>query len=131
MTKPVPHQPEGVGAIKAPYSLVVSSDDLVFVSGQIAIDAEGNPGGGDFGQQMRQTMDNLNRCLAAAGCGFEDVVKLNAFLASYDDYEEYNRIYAEYFSPPYPARTTVRVDLLGFLIEIDAVARLGRKDGSQ
>lgn len=56
------------------------------------------------------------------GCGFEDVVKVTTFLADSGDFAEYNRIYAEYFKPPYPVRTTVSAGLLGFRIEVEAIA---------
>jgi 2-iminobutanoate/2-iminopropanoate deaminase len=119
----ISHKPEGVGEIDAPYSLVVSSGDLVFVSGQVPIDEHGQPTGGDFEEQMRVVMENIRRCLEAAGCGFDHVIKLNCFIGDYEDYAEYNRLYREYFEPPYPARTTVKAELLGFGLEIDAIAR--------
>jgi enamine deaminase RidA (YjgF/YER057c/UK114 family) len=69
-------------------------------------------------------MANLVACLRAAGCTLDDVVKVSAFLADLDDFEAFNRVYAEHFAPPYPVRTTVRAGLAdGLLVEIDAVAR--------
>ena len=61
--------------------------------------------------------------LPGAGCGFADVVKVNAFLVSFDDFDAFNGIYREHFAPPFPARTTVQAGLYGFRIEIDALAR--------
>jgi 2-iminobutanoate/2-iminopropanoate deaminase len=69
-------------------------------------------------------LDNLEGCLAAAGCTLEDVLKVTVFLADLGDFEAFNRVYAERFSAPYPARSTVGVRLAdGLLVEIEAVAR--------
>ena len=116
-------QPEGVVKPKAPYSSVVVSDDLVVTAGQVPFDADGNVVSADFEAQARQTFENLGRCLAAAGCGFEDVIKVTTFLADLADFELYNEIYARYFREPYPARTTVQAGLLGIRIEVEALAR--------
>jgi reactive intermediate/imine deaminase len=117
-------QPEGVARPRAPYSPVVASGDLVFASGQVAFDADGVLVPGDVEEQTRQVLDNLERCLAAAGCGLDDVVKVTAFLVDLADFEAFNRVYAERFAPPYPARSTVGVRLAdGLLVEVEAVAR--------
>ena len=69
-------------------------------------------------------LDNVGLCLAAAGCAMGDVVKVTAFLADLGDFEAFNRVYAERFSPPYPARSTVGVTLpAGLLVEVEVVAR--------
>lgn len=115
--------PEGVAQAPSPYSHVVVSDDLVYTSGQTPFDTERRLVSDEFGPQARQAFDNLGRCLAGARCGFADVLKVTTFLADLRHFEEYNEIYREYFSPPYPARTTVQAGLLGFLIEVEAVAR--------
>lgn len=116
-------QPKGVAGPVAPYSPVVVSGDLVFLAGQVPFDEHANLVSEDFIDQARQVFTNLERCLAAVGCGFEDVVKVTTFLADSGDFDEYNRIYAEYFKPPYPVRTTVSAGLLGFRIEVEAIAR--------
>ena len=67
----------------------------------------------------------MQACLEAAGCGLDDVVKVNAFLADLADFEGYNAVYREHFTAPYPARTTVQAGLpAGLLVEIEAVARI-------
>ena len=74
--------------------------------------------------QARRALENLRASLAAAGCGLDDVVKVNAFLADLADFEAYNTVYREFFAAPYPARTTVQAGLPpGMLVEIEAVAR--------
>jgi 2-iminobutanoate/2-iminopropanoate deaminase len=102
---------------------VIVSDDLVYTSGQTPYDEHRKLVSDEFEAQARQTFDNLGRCLGTAGCGFEDVLKVTTFLADLADFDTYNRIYREYFSEPYPARTTVQAGLLGFRIEVEAVAR--------
>lgn len=116
-------QPEGLAAPKPPYSSVIVSGDLVFTAGQAPFDADGKLVSEDFAEQTHQTLKNLGRCLEAAGCGFEDVLKVNAFLVDLDDFPAYNEVYRQYFSEPYPARTTVGANLVGFKVEIEAIAR--------
>jgi 2-iminobutanoate/2-iminopropanoate deaminase len=117
-------QPPDVAAPKAPYSPVVVSGDHVFTAGQAAFDVNGDLVGSDMASQARRALENLRASLAAAGCGLDDVVKVNAFLADLADFEAYNTVYREFFAAPYPARTTVQAGLPpGMLVEIEAVAR--------
>ena len=116
-------QPDDVATPALPYSPVCVSGDLVYTSGQVPFDEQGALVSEDFGEQVHQTLRNLGRCLAAAGCGFEDVVKVNAYLADLANGPVYNEVYKEYFNPPYPARSTVGATLFGFAIEIEAIAR--------
>jgi len=114
--------PDGVPA--GQYTPVVESEGLVFLSGQVPFDENGSLIAGDFSTQAHQAFENMRRCLAAAGCEFSDVVKVTTFLADFGDASEYGQIYAEYFTEPYPARSTVQAGLAGFKIEIEAVARI-------
>jgi 2-iminobutanoate/2-iminopropanoate deaminase len=116
-------QPDGVAEAPSPYSHVVLSGDLVFTAGQTPFDAERKLVSDEFEPQARQTFENLGRCLAAAGCGFDDVLKVTTHLADLDHFALYTEVYREYFKPPYPVRTTVQSGLLGFLIEVEAIAR--------
>jgi 2-iminobutanoate/2-iminopropanoate deaminase len=76
-------------------------------------------------EQTRRVLDNVERCLAAAGCAMDDVVKVTAFLSDLGDFEAFNRVYAERFTAPFPARSTVGVRLAeGLLVEVEVVARL-------
>ena len=62
--------------------------------------------------------------LAAAGCGLEDVIKVNAFLTDLGNFAVYNAVYREYFKEPYPARTTVGAALApGLHVEVEVIAR--------
>jgi 2-iminobutanoate/2-iminopropanoate deaminase len=117
-------QPEGMTPPRPPYSPVIVSGDLIFTAGQVAFDGDGALVPGGIEEQTRQVLANVAACLAAAGCSMEDVVKVGVFLADLGDFDAFNREYATHFSPPYPARTTVRAGLAdGLLVEIDVVAR--------
>ena len=117
-------QPEGLARPKAPYSPVVVSGDHVYTAGQVAFDAAGEIVPGGVEEQTRQVFANLRACLETAGCTFDDVVKVNAFLVDLGDFPAFNTVYAEHFSEPYPVRTTVQAGLApGLLVEVEAVAR--------
>ena len=118
--------PDGLVRPKAPYSPVVRSGDHVYTAGQVAFDATGTLVAGGTGEQTRQVLANLAACLDAAGCTFDDVVKVNVFLVDLADFEEFNEVYRAAFTEPYPVRTTVQAGLPGGIrVEIEAVARLG------
>jgi len=118
--------PDGLVRPKAPYSPVVRSGDHVYTAGQVAFDATGTLVAGGTAEQTRQVLANLEACLGAAGCTFDDVVKVNVFLVDLADFEEFNEVYREAFTEPYPVRTTVQAGLPGGIrVEIEAVARLG------
>jgi 2-iminobutanoate/2-iminopropanoate deaminase len=117
--------PEGFVRPAVPLSSVVVSGDLVCTSGQVAFDADGSLVPGGLGEQTTQVFENLRACLATAGCTLDDVVKVNAYLTDLGQFDVFNRVYAERFSEPYPARTTVGVKLAdGLLVEIEATARI-------
>ena len=117
-------QPEGLAVPKPPYSPVVVSGDTVYTAGQIGNDPEGNLVEGGIAEQARRTLENVRSCVEAAGCTLDDVVKVNAYLADLGDFPAYNEVYVEFFTQPYPARTSVQAGLPpGVLIEIEAIAR--------
>jgi len=117
-------QPDGVARPKSPYSPVVIGGDLVYTAGQVAFDEEANLVPGGIEEQTLRVLDNIERCLAAAGCTMDDVLKVTAFLSDLGDFESFNRVYAARFAPPYPARSTVGVHLAaGLLVEVEVVAR--------
>jgi len=108
-----------------PYSPGVVSDGLVFVSGQVPLDAAGNVVGESAAEQARQSLENLRALLAARGLTMDAVVKTTIFLTDLGDFAAVNDVYASFFSPPYPARSTVQVGALpkGVKVEIEAIAR--------
>lgn len=109
-----------------PYSQAIKSGDLVFLSGQVPIDPKtGELVGGDIAAQTERVLDNLAAVLAAAGAGFDDVVKTTIYLVDLGDFQVVNQTYARRFSAAPPARATVQVSALpkGARVEIDAIAR--------
>jgi 2-iminobutanoate/2-iminopropanoate deaminase len=108
-----------------PYSQAVRAGGLLFLSGQIPIDpATGQMVAGDVATQTQRIMDNLLHVLAAAGCGFDDVVRTTIYLVDLAGFETVNEVYGRAFRAPYPARATVQVSALprGAQVEIDAIA---------
>lgn len=110
-----------------PYSQAVKSvHGLVFCSGQTPIDPSTSElVAGGITEQTRQVFKNIAAVLAAAGKSFDDVVKCNVFLADMADFAAMNAVYAEQFSAPYPARSTVAVRELPkkCLVEIEVIAQ--------
>jgi 2-iminobutanoate/2-iminopropanoate deaminase len=108
----------------------VRAGDLLFVSGIVAVDAEGNlVGGDDVVAQTRQVFENMRAVLAAAGSRFEDVVKVTIFLTDIDDRPDINPVRQEVFGTARPASTLVEVPRLavpGAKVEIEAVALVPR-----
>ncbi len=118
--------PEGPRAI-GPYSPAIRAGNLLFISGQIPLDpATGELVQGDIGVQTHQVMRNLGTLLAAAGGGFEHVVRTTVFLVDLNEFGAMNAIYGQYMVSPPPARATVQVSRLprDVRIEIDAIAVL-------
>lgn len=110
-----------------PYSQAVAVGGLLFTAGQVGLDpASGGLVEGGFEPQARRVLANLHAVLAAAGCGFADVVKANVFITDFAHFPTLNTIYAEAMGDHRPARTTVAVSALpkGALLEIDLVARI-------
>ncbi|MCC6491776.1 MAG: RidA family protein [Pirellulales bacterium] len=114
-----------------PYSTAMHVGPLLFVSGQASTDEQGRIVAGSFAEEFHRAIDNLKRVLVAAGLGLSDVVQVRSYLGRQEDLGEYNELYHQYFSPPYPARTTL-VGCLGDLLkfEIDAIAVTPRAAGS-
>jgi len=113
-----------VPAPVGPYSQAIAAGPLVFVSGQIPLDAQGRLVQGDIVIQTVQVIANLKVILAAAGLALKDVVKTTVYLADLADFAEMNRAYAEFFPQNPPARTTIQAAGLprGVSVEIDAIA---------
>lgn len=109
-----------------PYSQAVRVGELLFCSGQIPLDpATGEVVAGDVSAQTVRVMENIAAVLAAAGRGFDDVVKTTIFLADMADFAAVNEVYGRYFTGHKPARSTVAVRGLprGVSVEIEVIAR--------
>ena len=104
----------------------VRAGELLFVSGIVSVDVEGRlVGGDDVVAQARQVFRNMGDVLAAAGCGFADVVKVTIFLTNVDDRPRINPLRQEVFGETRPASTLVEVSRLaveGAKVEVEAVA---------
>jgi reactive intermediate/imine deaminase len=105
-----------------PYSQAIAAGGLVFVSGQGPVDPVSGSIPGGVEAQTEQVLKNVAAILSAAGTSMRDVVKVTAHLADLADFATFNNVYARYFSPPFPARTTVGSQLRGILVEVDVIA---------
>jgi 2-iminobutanoate/2-iminopropanoate deaminase len=116
--------PKAVG----PYSQGTKFGNLIFTAGQIPIDpANGEIVGANAEEQTRQVLTNLRNVLAAGGASFDNVLKTTVFLVDLQDFAAMNKVYAEFFAAPFPARSTIQVAALpkGAKVEIEAVASVG------
>jgi len=112
--------PDAVG----PYSQAVKVGNLVWISGQIALDPESNEMlDADVSFQARQAFKNLSEISKAAGGSMSDAVKINISLVRIEDFDDVNKVMEEFFQPPFPARACVQVAALpkGASIEIEAI----------
>ncbi|HEY8326015.1 MAG TPA: RidA family protein [Ktedonobacterales bacterium] len=113
--------PKAIG----PYSQAIALGDLIFCSGQVALDpASGELHGDDVRAQTRRALENLSGVLRAAGSSLADVVKTTVFLVDMGDYAAVNEVYGEFFSSEPPARSAVAVAALprGARVEVEAIA---------
>jgi 2-iminobutanoate/2-iminopropanoate deaminase len=117
---------EGLPEPFSHYTDAVRAGDFLFISGCVALDADGKlVGEGDVVEQARQVFENIGLCLAAAGVSFADVVKVTTFLTNIDDRARINPVRQEVFGDARPASTLVEVSALavpGAKLEVEAVA---------
>lgn len=117
----------GAAVAGAPYSPGIVSGNLVFVSGQLAIDPDTKQLlRDDFEGEVRLCVENLERILKAAGTDLEHCVKVVIFLADLDNFGRLNKVYSQYFGDVKPARSCVQVARLPLdaEVEIEAIAVL-------
>jgi reactive intermediate/imine deaminase len=113
----------GAGGQPLPFSPVVQAGPFVFVSGQIAMGDNGEIVPGGIEAQTRQTLKNVEKTLALAGCTLKDVVKSTVWLDDARDFWTFNRVYAEFFSENKPARSTTQATLMiDAKVEIEVIA---------
>ena len=108
-----------------PYSQAVAAGNTVYVSGQLPIDpATGEFAGADITSQTRQSLTNIRSILEANGMSMADVVKVTVLLADIAEFADMNKVYAEFFSEPFPARAAYQVAALpkAAKVEIEAIA---------
>lgn len=121
-----PITPAGYPAI-APYSPGIKAGTTLYISGTLALDAEGKTVGADIAEQTRRVMELIRLVVEEAGGTMEDIVLCNIFLTDFANYAGMNAVYKEYFPGVLPARYVVKADLVraDLLVEIAAVAELG------
>ncbi len=113
--------PKAIG----PYSQAVKCENMLFISGQIAINPKTQEMvEGGIEEQTKQVMENIKGILEEVGINMEHIVKTTIYLKNLDDFTVVNEIYGSYFEKHKPARATVEVSNLpkGALIEIEAIA---------
>ena len=108
------------------YNHLVKAGNLMFIAGQVALDADGNVvGEDDMVAQVRQVLENMKTVLASEGADFSNVVKTNIFTTDIDRFRAAADVRAEYFAGNPPASTLVQIERLArpvFLVEIEAIA---------
>lgn len=115
--------PQAIG----PYSQGIVANGFVFCSGQIPIVPQtGQLSTGSIEDQTRQVLKNVNAVLEAAGTSLDNVVKATVFLQDMNDFAAMNKVYAEFFKTPFPARAAVQVARLpkDVKVEIEVIAIL-------
>ncbi|MBK9332253.1 MAG: hypothetical protein IPM96_07605 [Ignavibacteria bacterium] len=107
-----------------PYSQAVGYGDLIFTSGQIAFDVNGNLASESVEGQTEKVIDNLRSILTDNGSSLDNVIKTSVFLKDMNDFGKMNEVYSKHFSNSLPARSTVEVSRLpkDVLVEIEVIA---------
>ena len=115
------------GHVLYSHVVVVEARKTIFVSGQLARDAQGNVvGAGDMRAQIRQTGENIRAALAAAGATLDDVVKTNTYVTDIEEFFKHTDVRMEYFGA-LPTSTTIEVRKLAhpdLMVEIEVIAVL-------
>ena len=109
-----------------PFSPSVCFGDLIFTSGQASVDAAGKIVSDTFEGEFRRSIENVRKVLAAAGSDLAHVIQTRNYVRDAEDVPLYNQLYREYFSEPYPTRTTITNCLpptLRYEIEVVAVKK--------
>jgi 2-iminobutanoate/2-iminopropanoate deaminase len=125
MNNPLVSYPRAAGTPVSPlpFSPAVVVGDLIFVSGQASVDAKGAIVSDTFEGEFRRSVENLRRVLEVADSDLAHVVQTRNYVRDAEEVPLYNQLYREYFSEPFPARTTITNCLPSALrYEIEAVA---------
>lgn len=119
-----PIHSDNAPAAIGPYSQAIRAGNTVYLSGQTPlVPASGQMVDGDIEAQARQAFDNLRAVCEAAGGSFDSIVRLGLYLTDLSDFARVNAVMAEYFSQPYPARSTIQAAALprGAAFEVDGI----------
>lgn len=114
--------PQAIG----PYVQANQIGNMIYTSGQIPLDKDGNLAGEDVISQTHQVMKNIDAILTEAGSNFNHIVKTTCFLSDMNNFVEFNKVYASYFDAVLPARSCVEVARLpkDVLVEVEVIAIL-------
>jgi aminoacrylate peracid reductase len=126
----VPIVPKGSPPPLAPYSPGVLVDNVLYVSGMLALDVDGRiVGVGNVTIQTRTVLDSIKSVIEAAGGSMQDIAFNTIFLKDLADYQAMNHVYREYFPEKSPARYCIRADMVKdeFLVEISSIAHLSKQ----
>ena len=111
---------QGAPAPIGPYNQAVLVDGTLYISGQICMDpATGELKNSSLQEEVHQSMQNLKAILAAAGMGFNNVVKTTIFIMDMHRFGEINEVYGQYFESDFPARETVQVAALPKFVNVE------------
>jgi 2-iminobutanoate/2-iminopropanoate deaminase len=116
--------PEPIG----PYSQALVAADVLYCSGQVPLDPEtGELTEGGIAEQARRCLQSLGAICEAAGARLEDAARVTIYLTEMESFPAVNEVYADFFSEPFPVRSTVGVAALpkGAMVEMDATVPLG------
>lgn len=108
-----------------PYSQAIKFNNLIFVSGQIAINPDSNEFvNGNIASQTKQVIENIKAILESAGSSLEKILKVTIYITDMKDFDSINIVYSEYFNSSLPARACIEVSNLprGAKVEMDAIA---------
>lgn len=116
----------------ASYSQAMKANNLIFVSGQIPYTPENKPVEGSIADKAEQVFKNVRNILEASDSSFDRVIKVNVFLADINNFAEFNKVYAKYFSTHKPARSCVAVAALPLNVdlEMEVIATENEKSAS-
>jgi 2-iminobutanoate/2-iminopropanoate deaminase len=120
-----------------PFSHMVRAGDLLYLSGQTGQQSQtGAPMGDNVTEQTAQIFENIKAVLRTVNGDLRSIIKVTVFLTDMADFAAMNAVYARYFDPPYPARSTIAVKALplGALVEVECIAQVedeNTPDGSE
>lgn len=124
MIETVGSRPQLADGTVVPISPAIRAGKLLFISGQLGLDDNGELVSADAELQVRQCIKRLQEITDAAGAGLERIVKANIWVTDKGVFPTVNRVWAEFFQEQPPARSTVVSELLipGAVVEVDAIA---------
>ncbi|MBB1406851.1 RidA family protein [Pseudoalteromonas sp. SG44-5] len=106
-----------------PFSQIVRVDNTLYMSGQIGLTSSGKLAQGGFAAETKQTLENIKSTLEQHNYSMKNIVKCTVMLTDINNFKMFNKIYAEYFTPPYPARSAFAVKALALnsVVEVECI----------